>query len=313
MSTVIPVICGPTAAGKSAIAVWLAARHDLVIINADSRQVYRGFDIGTGKPSAAEQRDVPHRGIDVADPRDRYSAAAWNTMARSAIAEARASGRTPVIVGGTGFYISTLFQPLWDEPEMDSAARTAVQASLAAITTDELRRWCTALDPARAHLGRAQLIRAIEIALLTGERLSDMHRTRARPAGDVGRFLIIDPGPDLATRISARAIAMFDSGWVDEVRALMQSVPADAPAWNASGYQTVRLHVEGALDQAAAVEKIVIETRQFAKRQRTWFRNQLENDHVTRLSPNALGWETVVEQWFRQAQTSNIKLHTSNS
>lgn len=296
---VIPVICGPTAAGKSAIALWLAARHDLLVISADSRQVYRGFDIGTGKPSGVDQRAVPHRGVDVADPRDRYSAATWSVMARAAIAEALALGRQPVVVGGTGFYINTLFQPLWKEPVLDAAARSAVQSALAAITTEELRRWCNALDPARSHLGRAQLLRAVEIALLTGCRLSDLHQSSARGAHYRLCYLVIDPGPDLATRIATRVAAMFQSGWVDEVRSLAASVPADAPAWNASGYRTVRLHAEGALEQSAAIEKIVIETRQFAKRQRTWFRNQLMNQQVTRLAPQTPGWEDTVEKWFR--------------
>ena len=278
--------------------MWLAARQDVLIISADSRQVYRGFDIGTGKPAAAEQLAVPHRGIDVADPRDRYSAAAWSAMARAAIAEAHSLGRQPVVVGGTGFYISSLFQPLWNEPELDSVARNAVQASLGAVPTDELRRWCATLDPARSHLGRAQLLRAVEIALLTGQRLSDLHQASAGQSEYRGHYLVVDPGPDLATRIAARTAAMFDAGWTDEVRGLTQSVPADAPAWNASGYGTVREHVEGALDRGSAIEKIIIETRQYAKRQRTWFRNQLDGDHVTRVDPRSADWEAVVGKWI---------------
>jgi tRNA dimethylallyltransferase len=278
--------------------MWLAARHDITIISADSRQVYRGFDIGTGKPAVAEQHAVPHRGIDVADPRDRYSAAKWNAMALAAIAEAHALGRQPVVVGGTGFYISTLFQPLWDEPDLDPAARTAVQSSLAAVPTEELRRWCRELDPGRAHLGRAQLLRAVEIALLTGQRLSELHKSGSSQARYRACYLVVDPGPDLAQAIAVRASAMLNSGWVDEVKRLMQSVPADAPAWNASGYRTVKQVAEGTLDQPTAIEKIIIETRQFAKRQRTWFRNQLSDAHVTRLAPNAPGWKEAVEQWF---------------
>ena len=303
--SLLPVVCGPTAAGKSAIAQWLAQRHNILIISADSRQVYRGFDIGTGKPSASEQQAVPHRGVDVADPRERYSAAKWNAMARAAIAEARESGRQPVIVGGTGFYISTLFQPLWHEPELDPAARTAVQAALAAITTDELRRWCTTLDPARAHLGRAQLLRAVEIALLTGHRLSDLHKAGASQADFRGCYLLVDPGPELAVSIAARTSAMFEAGWTQEVTGLMQSVPADAPAWNASGYRTVREHVEGTVHRSAAIERIIIETRQFAKRQRTWFRHQLDATQVTQLAPNATGWEDVVEKWIRSCRSQS--------
>jgi tRNA dimethylallyltransferase len=297
-SSILPVICGPTAAGKSAVAMWLAKRHDIVIISADSRQVYRGFDIGTSKPSARELKQVPHRGIDIADPSERYSAAAWCAMAREAVLQAPSTKHQAVVVGGTGFYIKALFEPLWEEPELDAGARKAVQAALADVTTDELRRWCTALDPARSHLGRTQLLRAVEISLLTGKRISDLHKTGPTQGHYRARYLVVDPGAELATRIAERTEAMFDAGWVKEVRGLMKSVPADAPAWKASGYETVRAHVSGDLDRRAAQEKIVIETRQYAKRQRTWFRHQLPEESTTRVSPNAAGWEDVVEEWF---------------
>ena len=106
----IPVICGPTASGKSAIAMWLSLRREIVVINADSRQIYRGFDVGTAKPTVDERARVPHRGIDVIEPTERYSAAEWVAAAQRAIAEATAIGRIPLVVGGTGFYIGALFQ-----------------------------------------------------------------------------------------------------------------------------------------------------------------------------------------------------------
>ena len=294
----VPVICGPTGAGKSAIAVWLAERHDVVIISADSRQVYRGLNVGTGKPDAAERARIPHRGIDVADPVERYSAAAWSAMAQAAIAEARGVGRVPLVVGGTGFYISALFRPLWEEPRLDPVARAAVQAGLAELSTDELRRWCQTLDPPRARFGRAQLLRALEIALLTGSRLSDHHRTGARRARYTGCYLVVDPGMTLAARIATRAATMFASGWVDEVRSLVQSVPESAPAWNATGYRVVRQLAVGEIGEAEALERVTIETRQFAKRQRTWFRHQLDDNRVERLTPDAPGWEDALQQWF---------------
>jgi len=213
------------------------------------------------------------------------------------------SKRQAVVVGGTGFYISTLFQPLWDEPELNPAARKAVQAELAEVATDDLRRWCAALDPARSHLGRAQLLRAVEVALLTGEKLSDLHRTRSGSAAYTGHYLVVDPGPVLATQIATRTTAMLDSGWIDEVRRLMGELPSDAPAWNASGYGTVRQHVEGALDRSKTIEKIIIETRQYAKRQRTWFRNQLNTELVQRLVPQSPGWEDAVERWFSEVRS----------
>jgi tRNA dimethylallyltransferase len=297
----IPVICGPTASGKSDLAMWIAGRHPVEIISADSRQIYRGFDIGTAKPSAAERERVPHHGIDVVDPTVRYSAAEWSTMAQRAIRDAIAQGRVPLVVGGTGFYIAALFKPLWEQPTLDPEQRLAVQGKLEQFSLDELRRWCAALDPARAHFGRSQLLRAIEVALLTGQKLSGMHVARARPPLWQPRYLLVDPGTDLHGRIAARASAMLERGWLDEVRERMADVPDDAPAWNATGYELARDHVAGRRSREEMLERIVIDTRQYAKRQRTWFRHQLEADRVTRITPTASGWQEKVERWMHGA------------
>jgi tRNA dimethylallyltransferase len=294
----IPVICGPTASGKSAVAMWLSLRRELLIISADSRQIYRGFDIGTAKPPRVDLDRVPHRGIDVAEPTDRYSAAEWVAMAQRAIGEALAAGRVPVVVGGTGFYIGALFRPLFAEPTLDAESRVAIQAALGDLSSEELRRWCEALDPARAHLGRAQLIRAIEVALLTGQRLSELHASNARPSQYKPCYLLVDPGTTLQARIAERAAAMLAAGWLEEVKSLMESVPADAPAWNASGYGVLRELAQGEIEQGAALERIVIETRQYAKRQRTWFRHQLERDNVQRLTYLKSGWQEVLDSWI---------------
>jgi tRNA dimethylallyltransferase len=298
----IPVICGPTASGKSAIVSWLSLRRELLVISADSRQVYRRFDIGTAKPSAEERRRIPHRGIDVVDPTERFSAANFATMAEEAIREALATSRIPIVVGGTGFYIGALFRPLWEEPPLDPERRQEIQRALAEKSLDELRRWCRALDPVRAHLGRAQLLRAIEVALLTGARLSDQHVTRARPCAFRPSYLLVDPGMELSARIAARATAMLDAGWPDEVRRLIDDVPGDAPAWKATGYEVVRSYVRGELDRSTALERVVIETRQYAKRQRTWFRHQLARERVHRLVPNAAGWQEAVDRWISERE-----------
>jgi tRNA dimethylallyltransferase len=278
--------------------MWLAQRRDLLVISADSRQIYRGFDLGTAKPDAEDRRRVQHRGVDVVDATARYSAAQWAALARDAVREAFATGRIPLVVGGTGFYIQGLFRPLWAEPPLDSRRRRALQHALAEAPTAELRRWCAMLDPARAHLGRAQLLRTIEVALLTGERLSDLHVAHARPGAYQASYLLVDPGMELPSRIAARASAMFDAGWPDEVRRLLEVVPADAPAWKATGYEVVRQYVRGELDRATALHRVIIETRQYAKRQRTWFRHQLESDRVHRLVSNAPGWQEAVDRWI---------------
>ena len=294
----IPVVTGPTAAGKSAVALALARRYPITIIVADSRQIYRGFDVGTAKPSAAEQASTPHRGIDLIEPAVRFSAAAWAALADRWIDEARAAGRIPLVVGGTGFYLRALFQPLFDEPELDAGARRQLEGVLAPLPFVELRRWCTVLDPERAHLGRAQLLRAIEVALLSGRRLSDLHRARARPARRSARYLVVDAGPALAGRIETRLDAMLDGGWVDEVRGLIEKVPADAPAWKATGYHAVRDFVRGVIDREAARQQILIATRQYAKRQRTWLRHQIDESTVTRLDSGDSASVARAERWL---------------
>ena len=300
----IPVICGPTASGKTAIANWLSRRWEILVISADSRQIYRGFDIGTAKPSPEEQARVPYAGIDVVDPTERYSAAEWCVLAQRAIHEALATGRIPLIVGGTGFYIGALFKPLWSQPTLDLERRAAVQDALADHTTDELRRWCSALDPARAHLGRAQLLRTVEVALLTGARLSAQHVAHARPAVFRASYLLVDPATELPSRIVARAAAMLDGGWVEEVRELVRATSPAAPAWNAAGYDAVRRHVLGELDRDTALERVVIETRQYAKRQRTWFRHQVEPDRTHRLVSGASGWQETVDRWITELEAT---------
>jgi tRNA dimethylallyltransferase len=298
--SLIPVVCGPTAAGKSALALWLAQRQPTTIIVADSRQIYRRFDIGTAKPDDDERAAVPHRGIDVVEPTERYSAAAWAENADRWIDEARNEERVPLVVGGTGFYLRALFAPLFDEPVLDPASRREIEHVLSPLSFAELKRWVGVLDPDRAHLGRTQLLRAIEVALLSGRRMSALHRERARPARRAARYLVVDPGPILSDRISARLDTMLAGGWVDEVKRLMSEVPENAPAWNASGYRVVREYVRGkrALDDVR--ETILIETRQYAKRQRTWLRNQLEAGAVTRLDPSHPSWMILAEQWLSE-------------
>lgn len=295
---VVRTIVGPTAAGKSAIALWLAARHAVTIISADSRQIYRGFDIGTAKPSAADRALAPHRGIDIVDPSVRYSAFAWAAAASGWIGESVAAGRIPVVVGGTGLYLRALYEPSFDDPPLDPVRRRRLDAFLAALTMPELRAWCAVLDPPRATLGRTQLLRSLEVALLAGQRLSALHVKMHRPPLHRVHYLLVDPGAALAERIAARARLMLTSGWVDEVRRLMITVPADAPAWNSTGYKTVRSLASGGVTAAAALERIIIDTRQYAKRQRTWFRHQLPAPTVTTIDPLASGWEARLGRWW---------------
>ncbi|HEY2065660.1 MAG TPA: tRNA (adenosine(37)-N6)-dimethylallyltransferase MiaA [Gemmatimonadaceae bacterium] len=298
---VVHVICGPTAAGKTRAALELARVADVAVVSADSRQLYRGFDVGTAKPSPAEQRAVAHYGIDVLDPAERASAAWWAERADGWIRAVIARGQTPLVVGGTGLYLRALFGHLFEEPAMDAAQRVALQEELGELPVEELRRWVARLDPDRAHLGRTQLLRAIEIALLTGRRVSDLHRERRTPPRWRARYLLVDAGPALGRHIAERARTMFDAGWADEVRELSRQVSSDAPAWNASGYRTVRAMVDGELTPDLALERVVIETRQYAKRQRTWFRHQLAGEDVTSIDSAGPAFSAQLAAWWRGA------------
>ncbi|MBI2407993.1 MAG: tRNA (adenosine(37)-N6)-dimethylallyltransferase MiaA [Gemmatimonadetes bacterium] len=291
-------MCGPTGAGKSALALALAKAHGLTILVADSRQVYRGFDIGTAKPTAAEQAEVAHEGLDLADPTVRFSAAAWASHADSVIRQLGAD--RVLVVGGTGLYLRALVRPLFAEPPLDAARRAALTAELETLDTATLRRWVLHVDAARAGLGRTQLLRALEVALLTGRRISDLHRQDARPPNWRARWLVVDPGDALHARIERRLGEMLDAGWLDEVRALVSRVPPEAPAWNACGYQALRAFTEGQGTLATARAAILVATRQYAKRQRTWFRHQLGDEAVTPIDPRSAGAVEAAARWWRE-------------
>jgi tRNA dimethylallyltransferase len=169
------IICGPTAAGKSDLALELCEKYNAVIVSADSRQVYREFNVGTAKPTREERARVTHYGIDVIEPDERYSAARWASETTEWIESARGIEKDAVVVGGTGLYIKALVDPLFNAPDQDPVQRAQLERELATMSVDDLRRWCKELDPGRAHLGRTQLLRAIETALLSGACISDLH------------------------------------------------------------------------------------------------------------------------------------------
>ena len=300
--SVLRVIVGPTGAGKTALAVRLAERFGATIIGADSRQIYSGFDIGTGKPSREERERVSHAGLDVAKPAERWSAAHWALHAERWIEDARARRQTPVIVGGTGFWVSALVAPLSPIPELDPVRRAALSDELDRLTPQSIRTWCESLDPAISRKGGpVQWRRAIEVALLTGHRLSDIHASAPRSPTSHPRYLVLDPGDSLDTRISSRVDAMLDAGWEHEVRALMQTVPPSAIAWKACGYERLRRAVEVGEPTIGARDEIVTETRRYARRQRTWFRRQLAHGPVTRLDPRAADAWRRAQAWWQGA------------
>lgn len=306
----VGIIVGPTAAGKSAIAMFLAQEFGQSIISADSRQIYRKFDVGTAKPTLDEMRSVRHFGVDIIDATERYSAHAWAADAHAWMAEAERAGTPAMIVGGTGFYIRSLVEPLAESPEFDASRRKQLELWFEGQDTETLRRWCARLDAGRAHLGRTQLLRALETALLAGVRLGDAHKAQQQSREGLDakplsvRYLVVDPGPPLADRIKQRVHAMVEQGWPQEVRSLMETIPESAPGWLASGYGVMRQHVRGDVRLDQAIERIVIETRQYAKRQRTWFRHQLDEQLVTRISSIEPQAKDQAVAWFKALETS---------
>ncbi len=274
-------IVGPTASGKSALALEVArAFGDVELVSVDSMQVYRGLDIGTAKPSAAEQALVPHHLVDVADPTDEWSVVRFQHEARAAVADIEARGKRALLVGGTGLYVQAVIDPLTFPPE-DRAVREAIMARPDSDLYAELLH----LDPdAAANIGPGntrRLTRALEVIEITGRRFSSFgpgiqtHGETMFPVRIAGVWL---PRDVLNSRIAARVAAMRDAGLVDEVRGLRARGELSRTAAQAIGYREVLEHLDGThgldgntgLD--AALDAVVVRTRQFARRQRMWFR-----------------------------------------
>lgn len=299
----VPVIVGPTAVGKTAVAAALARCWTIAVISADSRQVYRGLDLGTAKPEATVLRAVPHLGIDLVEPGERYSAGRFARDASGWLG-ALDAGRRPVVVGGTGLYIRALVDGLFHEPPLDPARR----ARLARWTSraERLAGWASRLDPAYTGGGRQRAARAVEIALLTGRPLSWWQsEARAESVMRPWYVRLTVPRAVLHQRIAARTSAMLAAGWIEEVRRILaRGVSPAAPGLDAVGYREIVRHLQGKLDAARLSEAIVTSTRRYAKRQETWFRHQLGRDALVTLDATAPADELatrLIELWERDA------------
>ncbi len=273
----VPVLVGPTAVGKTAVAAALAGLAPVAVISADARQVYRGLDIGTAKPEAALLARAPHRGLDLVDPGERYSAGQFARDAAAWVAELIAAGRLPLVVGGTGFYVRALADGLFREPPLEPARRERVRRWAEALSPRGLARWAGRLDPRYRGGGRQRAARVVEVALLTGRPLSWWQR-EARDTGVIRPWYIhlTLPRETLHRRIAARVDRMLAAGLVDEVRRVLTSgVAPDAPGLDAVGYREVVAMLRGERPAAGLREAIIVATRRYAKRQETWFRHQL--------------------------------------
>jgi len=281
MSRPIVAIVGATATGKSALALHLAEHLDSEIVNADALQVYRGLDIGTGKPSAADRALVPHHLLDILAPDQPLTAGAFATLARAAIADIQSRNRLPIVVGGSGLYVRALFSGITSTPPPDPRLRTWLTATRACHGLPTLRRWLRVLDPptaARTTEGDTQrTLRALELALATGHPQSwwIARSPFARNTLPALRVALTLPRTVLYHRIAERVSAMVAMGWVGEVEGLLKAGwDPGLPAFQAIGYRQLAQHVRGEIGLDQAVEETIRATRRYAKRQVTWFRRE---------------------------------------
>lgn len=268
-------VCGPTASGKTALALKLAARHDGEIVNADAFQLYRGLEILSATPSAEERAIVPHHLFSVLDPETPNDAQSYVKLAAPVIAEIAARGRTPIVTGGSGLYLKFLTHGASPLPTGDAALR----AELDALPLEELAARLQALDPVEAErtnlLNRRYVGRALEICLLTGRKASELRdqwesATQERTAHLLG-YVIHRSRPDLHARIALRTRAMLEGGALEEVAALQD---VSQTFEKAIGFREIRALLRGEIDRAACEELINAATRQYAKRQETWFKRE---------------------------------------
>jgi tRNA dimethylallyltransferase len=276
-------LMGPTASGKTALAVELARRLPLDIISVDSALVYRGMDIGTAKPGADILRIAPHRLIDIREPEEAYSAAEFRADALSEMAAISAQGRIPLLAGGTFLYFRALEHGLSDMPPADAAIRARLEAEALRAGWASLHARLEAIDPltaARVHASDPQRIqRALEVYEITGRPLSDYHaRGRAGPLPYRLLKLALMPADRalLGARIETRFREMLAAGFVEEVRTLLArgDPGTECPALRAVGYRQIRSYLAGEINYEAMVKQGIVATRRYAKRQLTWLRHE---------------------------------------
>lgn len=280
------ILTGPTAVGKSSLAIELAEKLDLEIINADSVCFYREFNIGSAKPSAEEMKKVPHHLIDIADPNETYHAGQFYRDCLAKLSEIHARGKRAIIVGGSGFYLKALRMGLWEAP----ATSPEFRETLESIDTPLLFERLIAIDPIHAQkIGandRYRMIRALEIFELSGKRPSELEANMPEEPDARFELWVVDRDKDeLSKRMRIRIEQMLTQGWIEETRQLREKYP-ESKTLHAVGYQQILDHLDGVLPEGRQVrpgkegliDEIELSHRQLAKQQRTWFKNLKPNE-----------------------------------
>jgi tRNA dimethylallyltransferase len=275
------VVLGPTASGKSTLGIRLAEELGGEILVCDSTQVYRRFDIGTAKVPAAEQRDIAHHLADLCEPAEIFTAGEYRRRALEALDDLRVRKVLPILTAGTGLYLRALLEGLAEAPQRSEEIRARLRQSAAQRGPEHLHRVLARLDSESAARisspDTQKIIRAIELRLLTGKPMGEIHRSGrdALQGYEIIKIGLQPPRAALYARIHARTDAMLAAGWLEEVRALVATgVPADAKPFQFIGYSQLREHLAGRISEKDAVQQIQQATRRFAKRQLTWFRKE---------------------------------------
>jgi tRNA dimethylallyltransferase len=274
-------ILGPTASGKSALALAIAERHGGEIVNCDSTAVYRGFDIGTDKLPPAERRGIPHHLIDIVDPTDEYTAAQYARDASAVVREIHARGRLPILAGGTGFYYRALTRGLFPGPGRDAALRARLESVAERRTVPFLHRLLERVDPESARRIQPRdlkrLVRALEVYFLTGRPLTSHFADTLSPLPDVHVVAVALrlPGAATSDRVTRRVDQQFERGLLDEIRALLaRGVPESARPFGGLVYRQALEHLHGVRGEAETRALIAQENRRYARRQLIWFRKE---------------------------------------
>lgn len=276
-------LTGATATGKTRVGLALARQLDAEIITLDSMTVYRGMNIGTAKPSAADQAAIPHHLIDICDPVEPFTASRYRALAHAMIEAIQSRGRSVLFVGGTALYLKAMLRGLFAGPPANWELRKSIEAEADAAGPEALHARLALVDPVTAHRlhvnDRRRIIRAIEVHRLTGKPIShwQLEFDLATPAGQCRVFALRRPRAELHLRIQQRVEGMFRAGLVDEVRELMRKWgELGRTASQAVGYCEVLQHLRGELTLEETMERVLVRTRRFARHQETWFRGLSE-------------------------------------